>query len=150
MTQLNLFPQRNPRHYDRYFDERKQSSKQSKQEKHPEEKRAQDMSGLEEKVIGDYVDLRVEIDSVSAWLDEAETYLNADTEQKKLFLMKTHPKFRGEGKTPQNLTNYSSREIFGLFNGIYKSYQKSLKKQLKKLNEFEQKHQNVLGKYAHN
>ncbi len=150
MNQLSLFPQRKPAHYDRFIDEKKYSPRGPKKEKHPEEQREQNISKLEEEIIGDYVDLRVEFDSASAWLNEAKTYLNADSDQKRAFLMKKHPKFRGEGKSSQDISNYSPGEIFGLFNGLYNSYQKSLKKQSEELASFEKENQNILGKYAHN
>lgn len=134
-----------PKHYDRTLDfdlHTNNSLDQSRNLTLKEDKK------LEEMVVGDVVDLKVNIENMSSKLNQAKSYgvVNKENiEQIRLYIQKNHPKFSNRGE--QNISNYSQQNLFGLFNGLVKSYENSLRKSIVTLKQTYKLHDDILKKY---
>ena len=103
---------------------------------------------LEEMVLGDIIDLKSDLVDVSSKLKKANMYGSVNkhnVEEIRSYLQRTHPKFANTGE--QNIKGYSQRELFGLFNGLKKSYESKLKKAQSELNQLRKDYSDVFDKY---
>jgi len=160
MAQLKLFEEneekpRQTMHYDKeaslylfkhYESENKkqQEQLQTKPRQHTNDK----LSNLEKTTIDEWTDMHNEYQTSRNKFLDIKKYQQSTPEQKKEYLQRNHPKFRGEShKAPQNISHYTNNKIFGLFSSLVKSYETTYKKREEALKEFREQHKDTLTKY---
>ncbi|MCC7574616.1 hypothetical protein KO361_03420 [Candidatus Woesearchaeota archaeon] len=141
--QLRLFPERTPKHYDRDIPQKSYKYQSQNQQIDA----SKQIEALEDKVIGEYVDIRIETDEAFKKFNTLNKYADTVPEQKKMVLRRLYAKFRGQGKTPQDISNYDDARVSRLFNRMLDSYKNSFNKKLVRFNEFYERNESILKRH---